>query len=518
MGVTGARAGGQGDFFGGYPPSFAPADPRADRIGVVDVGSNSVRLVVFEGHCRAPQVIFNEKVTAGLGARLEETRRLDPEGVERAIRALRRFAGLAPQLKIAALAGVATAAVREAEDGAAFRDRVERETGIRLRIASGIEEAELAAKGVLFGQPRAHGVAVDLGGGSAEFCRIEEGQLGPGLSTPLGPLRLRAIERQGRDVRAEIAAYLRTMTETFGLAGGRLYLVGGAWRALAKLAIARGRYPLQIVHEYEMTAGAARELADWVVATKPEKIAQIDGVPAGRAAAMPLSAALLAEIVRTLEPGVLTVSAFGLREGVCLDNLSPALRREDPLLAAARDQETRRARAPGYGADLADWLLGAFPARDPEDERLVRALAHLADVNWRTHPDYRAEGCWETVTRGSLTDIGHAGRAFLGAALVGRYRGTRKALGSSVAGALLGEDRLEEARRLGLAMRVAAVLAGSAPGILGATRLAREGGTLRLTIAGPAISLRGEEVDKRLDQLAKALGATAAISERTTNG
>lgn len=503
-------AGGQGDFFGDEPAGFAPVGAGADRIGVIDVGSNSVRLVVFDGRCRSPAVMFNEKVMCGLGAQLEDTGRLDPDGIERAIRALSRFAMLAPQLSVGALAGVATAAVRDAEDGPAFRDRVNAETGIRLRVASGADEARLAAKGVLFGNPRAEGVVVDLGGASVEFCRIAGGVPGPGLTTPLGPLRLRALGKRGGDVVGEIRRYLGTLTETYALDRNPMYLVGGAWRALARAQMARTDYPLKVLHEFTMRADEAADLGDWAANSRPERLAELPGVSSGRVQAMPLTGQLLAEMVRILQPGAVVVSAFGLREGVCLDNISVGVRAEDPLLSACREQEERRARAPGFGAELGAWVSTLFAPETRDDERLIRAAAYLGDVNWRTHPDFRAQSCWETVTRTTITDIGHRGRVFLGATLVARYRGSRK--GDRVEALdLLDEGAEARALNIGYAMRLGATLAGSAPGVLAMCRLERDGDGLCLRLAEPIRRLAGEEVEKRLSQLGKAMTLATRI-------
>ena len=471
-----------------------------DRIGVVDVGSNSVRLVVFEGGCRSPAVVFNEKALCGLGARLAETGRLDPEGVARARRALARFAALAPQLGVGRLAGVATAAVREAADGAAFRERIARETGIELSVASGAEEARLAAQGVLFGNPRADGVVADLGGASLELSRIGGGRPGPGRTTPLGPQRLTGSRTE---VRKHIRKVLGGLPGEYRLDGRHLYLVGGAWRALARAEMARVDYPLKVLHEYTLEAEAAMALGNWAARSRPEGLAELPGVSANRVQAMPLTGRLLAELVDILEPGQVSVSAFGLREGVCLDQIPAALREEDPLIAACRAQEARRARCPGFGAELGPWVARLLAPEDPEESRLLHAAALLADVNWRTHPDYRAQGCWETVTRTSITDLGHRGRVFLAAALVARH--SRKGA-DGPAMALLDAGTSERALIAGQAMRLGAVIAGSAPGILARARIAAAGGRLTLRLTGRAGALSGEEVDKRLGLLARAMG------------
>jgi len=224
---------------------------------------------------------------------------------------------------------------------------------------------------------------------------------------------------------------------------------------------------------------------------------------------MPLTGRLLSEMVRVFAPGTVAVSAFGLREGVCLEHISEARREEDALLAACRAQEARRARAPGFGAELGPWVANLLNLRDPGETRLVLAAAHLCDVNWRTHPDYRSQGCWETVTRTSITDLGHRGRVFLAAALVSRH--SRKGIDGAPAKALLDADTSDRALQVGHAMRLGAVLSGSTPGVLDFARIETDGGVLRLTLTGPARPLAGEEVEKRLGALAGTLGATAEL-------
>ncbi|MEM9370736.1 MAG: Ppx/GppA family phosphatase [Pseudomonadota bacterium] len=508
----------QGDFFGDQPPSFAPANIRSNvaRIGVVDVGSNSVRLVVFEGHCRAPAILFNEKVMCGLGAQLQRTGALDPEGKLRALGALKRFAALAPGLHVGALTGIGTAAIRDAVDGPAFRDEIAEETGIRLSIASGLDEARLAGQGVLFGNPRADGVVIDLGGASLEFSRLLKGRFAEGVSTPLGPLRLHSTLMQSEsDFEKEVDARLDELAELYSLDGGTLYLVGGSWRALARIEMVRNDYPIEVIHEFRMSRRAADGLCDFVAASDPEDLMAFPGVSASRVGFMPFAARLLSRVMRRVDPGDLRLSAFGLREGVCLENLPDSIRAQDPLISACQEQEARRARAPGFGAELADWAQLAIPPQDPREARLMRAAAYLADANWRTHPDFRADGCWETVTRTSITDLGHDGRVWLAAALVTRYkaRGRRRLEQMPEIGLLRPED-LDRAECVGLALRLGLTLSGAAPGILPYARVINEPDRLILQLDPEIRSFNGEEIEKRLGHLARVMDRDSEVRFR----
>jgi exopolyphosphatase/guanosine-5'-triphosphate,3'-diphosphate pyrophosphatase len=497
----------QGEFFHSQPHSFPGMEKPADRIGVIDVGSNSVRMVVFEGDSRSPAVLFNERVMCGLGARLAATGALDPQGKRRAIAALRRFAAIAAGLHVGALAAVATAAVRDASDGTAFCAEAEAATGIRVDIASGADEARLAAQGVVFGEPGADGLVVDLGGASLELCRIENGTPGPGVTTPLGPLRLMAAA-PGDGSGADIDACLSGLADRFRLDGGRIYLVGGSWRALARAHMERIDYPLRVLHEYTLSAAQALELADWAAA--PASLT-ISGISPSRAPQLPMAGRLLRHLVQTFRPGDVMVSGFGLREGVCFEHMPALVRPQSPLIAACDAQERRLARTPGFGRELATWVKAALPPLNATEDRLVEAAARLVDVNWRTHPDYRVAGSWETVTRATITDIGHAGRVFIGTILSTRYKRSRRVLEQSPMLELLEDAAIDRAVQFGLAFRLGAVLSGSTPGVLSYCPMVLSRGRLKLVLHGKATQLAGEEVEKRLRHLASEMGLDTVV-------
>jgi exopolyphosphatase/guanosine-5'-triphosphate,3'-diphosphate pyrophosphatase len=216
-------------------------------------------MVVFDGAARSPAYFFNEKVMCGLGTGIGESGVLHPAGRTRALAALKRFAMLAVDMGVSPLTAVATAAVREASDGAEFRAEVEAETGIRLWVVDGREEARLSAQGVMLGWPGAAGVICDIGGASMELATIGDGRIGKRVTTPLGPLRLQGLGGKDTDSArkarlAEIDRALSTALDEVGTGHGRLFLVGGSWRAIARLDMERRGYPLRVLHEYLVTS------------------------------------------------------------------------------------------------------------------------------------------------------------------------------------------------------------------------------------------------------------------------
>ncbi len=493
----------------GDRPSFPRRPVRDGPVAVVDVGSNTVRLVVFDGASRAPAYFFNEKVACGLGAGMAETGRLSPEGVESAVDTLRRFAALADRMKVAALDAVATAAVRDAEDGPAFVARIERETGLRLRVISGEEEARLAAVGALVGEPEGEGAVADMGGSSMELAEIGGGAVGARISLHLGPQRLAGLS--GGELKKRIDAELDRAEGVVDLTGRALFVVGGSWRAFARIEMARSGHPLQVLHGYRVEAKAAAEAADWIATQKTDALKAVPGVSAGRAAAAPLAAAVLGRLIARMKPAELRVSAFGLREGVYFEQLPPVTRALDPLIEAARKLETIQARFPGFGEELAQFVAPLAADWSAQERRLSRAACLLNDVNWRAHPDYRAVSCFETVTRANLSGLDHRDRVWLGFALMNRYGGGRRSADVAETLALLSAPARDRAKALGRAMRLGAMLSASAPGALGGAALGVEAGGLTLTLGAELRPLNGALVERRVKALADALGAPMRI-------
>lgn len=473
------------------------------RVGVVDVGSNSVRLVVFDGMARSPAYFFNEKVLCGLGRGLADTGALHPEGRERALKALHRFAALTKNMNTGPLVGVATAAVREASDGPAFVQQVERETGIILQVATGIEEAEFSAKGVLLGWPDASGMVCDIGGASMEIAQLEGGVIGACETSPLGPLKLQDYHGNlEQHIEAEVAKLLSVV----GTKAERLFLVGGSWRALARLDMVRQAYPFHVLHEYELTGEALEATAQWVQDQDADALATHTDTSTERLALVPMASRVMAALIKALQPEQIVISSYGLREGLFYDQMPNSMRSLDPLIEACRQMELSMARFPGFGRVLYEWLRPLYAQVDASERRLILAACLLHDTSWQAHPDYRAEMCFESITRANLGGVNHEGRVFLGLAILSRYKNAGYASLEVPVRELLSEERIKAAVTLGKAMRLGAMLSGAQGGCLDRTSLTVKGEDLVLTLEGESVELAGEVVEKRLASLAGQLG------------
>ena len=494
-------------------PLFDDPSVRAlSRVGVVDVGSNSVRMVVFDGAARSPAYFYNEKIMCGLGKGLAETGRLNPTGRIRALAALKRFALLAEGMGVDPLTVVATAATREAEDGPEFQAEVLRETGLRLWVINGDEEARLSAQGVLLGWPEAKGLVCDIGGNSMELARIGDGQVGKRISTPLGPFRLQQVT--GGDVkrRALIERILKTAQSAVKSSGERIYLVGGSWRVIARLDMERRNYPLTVLHEYRMTPQSLLDTLDWIAGSDLPLLRARTGTSSERMELVPLACEVLRELVRIFKPTEIDVSAYGIREGLLYEQMPPRLRQRDPLIEAARMAEMTSARVPGFGKKLYEFLLPLFKDADKERHRLIKAACLLHDTTWRAHPDYRAEVCFDNATRANLGGLDHPGRVFLGLSLLHRYKNSRSGSRLEPLFRLLSEDQIQEAEVLGKAMRFGAMFSVADPAEAGELRWSAKKRLLELNLTEHGRDLFGEVAQARFAALALALKAKTSVN------
>ncbi len=496
-------------------PLFEDPSARAlSRVGVLDVGSNSVRLVVFDGAARSPAYFFNEKILCGLGAGLSETGRLNPEGRVRALAAIRRFKLLAEGMHLPPISAVATAAVRDAEDGPEFRAEVERETGIRLYVIDGAEEARLSAQGVLLGWPGASGLICDIGGSSMELAEISGGTVGKRISSGLGPLKLAAVKGGKKGMKAHIKAVMADLAAEMGTRPERLFLVGGSWRAIAKLDMLRREYPLWVLHEYRMSPKELRKTLDWIADTDLDAVRQQTSTSAARMALVPVAALVLKRLIQTFKPREIAVSAYGIREGLLYEQMPDRLRARDPLIEACRFAEQKDARLPGFGKGLYEFLLPLYRGAKPDRLRIVKAACLLHDVTWRAHPDYRHEVTFEAATRANLGGMTHEERVFLGVALLHRYKSNREDCHFKDIFAILPEAELNKAEVLGKAMRFGAMFAVDKPQDKATLHWRPKKCELHLTIRRDAADLLGEVARARFESLAQALNAAPVVAVR----
>jgi exopolyphosphatase / guanosine-5'-triphosphate,3'-diphosphate pyrophosphatase len=485
-------------------------------IAVIDIGSNSVRLVVYEGLARSPTPLFNEKTLAGLGREVHTKGLLPPDAIEKALAALKRFRALCDIMRVENVMVLATAACREAKNGKVFIAAAERICRAKIDVISGAREARLTALGVVSGFHAPDGIVGDLGGGSLELADVHGARTGAGVTLPLGGLAL--LDRSSESVKRAEKLVKNALGKVPMLRKGRdrtFYAVGGTWRALARLHMWQTGYPLHVMHGYEMRAKEALEFARLVSRVNTDSLSQIEVVTAARRPLLPYAAIVLEHIVRRAEPKVVVFSALGIREGLLYSLLDSDDRAQDPLLAAANDFNRVRSRSPQHGQELIAWtdkfMASSGLDETGEERRLRHAACLLGDIGWRAHPDYRGEQSMNVIAHAGFVGLDHPGRAFLALSVFFRHVGVMHDELAPRLRELASTRVIDRARVLGAAMRVAYLVSAAQPGLLSKTPLKVEKHRLVLRLQGKYASLAGDRVSTRLKQLARLIGRESVI-------
>lgn len=489
------------------------ADLRPRRWGVLDIGSNSVRLVIYDISGAAFSPIYNEKVLAGLGRSLRASGRLDPDGCEAGLAALSRFTLIAKGQGVEKLLIGATAALREASDAPQFIADVKAKTGLDITPISGAEEARLSAMGLMSALPGADGLAADLGGASLELIPLRRGRLSAGETFPLGPFKMLGKDQMSAplDVKALQERIDMALAGKAFEKGRKLYLIGGAWRNLAKLHQIRTDYPLRTLQAYALPPKNAEALARW--AMSPGGQAEILASPvlsSRRAETLPYSAVLLEALLERLAPSEIIISTTGLREGLIYDALGPDIRARSALHDGCRDLARGNLQEPNFADPLYEFLKDAsqdFPRAFSEsrEDALRKAACLLAGMGKGLHPAYRAELVFEDVLYAPLSGLTHSERAFLALTLYRSFTSRAEGPNDGAIERLLSPDQRRAAEIYGLAIRLAIVASGRSPDLLEAFTLKIENGKAALTVAPQQAALMSARVKHRLKKFSQKL-------------
>nr|WP_041782013.1 Ppx/GppA phosphatase family protein [Ancylobacter novellus] len=485
-------------------------------IAVIDIGSNSVRLVVYERLSRSPTPIFNEKASCGLGREVATTGRLNPDAVEKALATLRRFRVLCDRMGVGRLIVLATAAARDASNGAEFVAACSEICRTEVELLSGKREAQLSGLGIISGVHHANGVVGDLGGGSLELADLHGHRIGAGVTFPLGGLALQ--DTSGRSLKkAEkiVKELLSKETHLEHLKGRTFYAVGGTWRALFRLHMFQRGYPLHVMHGYVIPAKEALEFCRLVRRVPVDTLSRIDTVSDVRRPLLAYGALVLEHIIRIGKPANIYLSAQGVREGRLFELLTDDEKKSDPLITATTELNEVRSRSPEHGWELVEWtdrfMHSTGIDESAEEKRLRHAACLLSDISWRAHPDYRGEQSLNLIAHAAFIGVDHPGRAFLALAIYYRHVGLIDEDLSPRIRELVSARFLDRARILGAAMRVGYILSAAMPGTLPQTPLLVERGKVALHLKGDLAPLGGDRVVNRLRTLGRLIGRESAI-------
>jgi len=478
-------------------------------VAIVDIGSNSVRLVVYESQTRAAATLQNEKAICAIGRDMVSTGRLHAEGCAEALEALARFRMIADGLGVEQREAVATAAARDASNGAEFVRRGEGAWGSPIRVLAGEDEARIAAEGVVAGIPDADGLAADLGGGSLDMVSVKDGRTSGAVTLPFGPLRLMDQSKGDPDKARDIVD--KGLKSLSGLSAHSLYAVGGIWRSFARVDMEEHNYPLHVLQQYTIPRGRALRLCKVLAGLSRDSLRKIRVVSRRRADSLPYGAVVLERLVEAGGIKEVVISAYGLREGILHARLPSEERAKDPLVEFARAANARQARVPDHAVEMFNWTAPLFEGESAELTRVREASAYFSDVGWRRHPDDRAVGAMGQVLTAPFAGADHRVRALIASSVFHRYSGDEDFPHERALGELLDKDDERRARLLGLTWRFAFSLSSSAAGELSHYKLRVTPGKVVLEVPRKREAIASEPVQRRLGELAEAMDRRGEI-------
>ncbi len=497
----------------GTSPSIQASRHGPGKVAIIDIGSNTLRLVVYDAPMRLPIPMFNEKAQCELGRGQAVSGRLNPAGVELAYASLSRFINLSQAMGVDHLELVATAAVRDASDGADFVAEVKRRFGLDVQVLSGSEEAKLAAMGLLSGVPQADGIVGDLGGGSLDLVGLDTGAFAEQGTLPLGHLRLADVMENGQvAARKLIAESLAELPWIKQAKGRTLYAIGGSWRALARIFISQIDHPLHVVDNFTLRCSDALHLSRLIADQSKDSLQRIPGIASRRMESLPAASMVLQALIEVIEPQSVTFSGFGMREGKLLKILPDEIRHQDTLIDACKSYSERIGRFALRGNEILEWMSPLFEQEAPGERRLRLAACLLSDIGWSEHPDYRAEHAFHRVLRIPFAGLTHPNRVLLAEAVYVRYNGDPDSILVAPVRSLLDPAQQSWVQVVGLALRLAHTLSGSAPGLLEQTRLKVGDSKLTLVVPEDSKLFVSESIERRLKTLGRSLGLKGAIN------
>ncbi len=430
---------------------------------IIDIGSNSLRLVIFKELQRYPLKILDDSVLCRLGD-LDEHGNLKAERMEMAYAALRRYKAICHSLRVDKIYPIATAVVRDAANQAPFIKRVKELCGASVQIISAEEEAHYSASGVISAFSSPHGLVADLGGSSMELIRLDQGRLCEKISIPVGPLALSKTPESERDLLLERCFH--AASPLFARSPETLYLVGGSARAFAKAYMEKTNHPIEIIHGYEMTSSQALEALDWLESQTPTTLDLFSLRVSRRKAMLPLAARPLRFLIESAHPKRIIFSNYGLREGFAHTLLPREEQRIDALLASCQTVASVYEKFPLPTAHIGAWMepiltYGGFTEK--KWDRLLAAMTHLSDCGWTAFHEHRADYAFSKVMHSPWILCTHQERLILALALYYRYDGKSPECALLPYGNLLGDQELSFARTVGLLLSFYAILFDNMP-------------------------------------------------------
>ena len=471
---------------------------KHEPIGVIDIGSNSIRMVIYRRYGRYPLPLFNERVTVKLGEGLDQNEMLSPDKIALALSALRRFSHIMNAMSLERTIVVATAAVRRAKNAAVFTTPAEEIIGVPITVLSAQDEARLVTLGLTANMPHVSCLVADLGGGSLELVLVKEGQVQKSTSLNMGHLSTRT--------ESEIGTLLCAVDWLGDVAGATLYGIGGSFRALGSAYVKRSNYPLFLLHRLELNVPTVLDILTSLQGDEPD----LQGIPAGRRDSIGMAADIMAALIRRSGVSQLAISGTSIRDGLVADMDTGFSPKKDPLLSACKEIANHSQRFDGLNDVLIDCLSPIASLLDiPDPQRLLKAACLLSDISWNEPSELRGALATDRILALPIFSLSHKERAWLAKVVYHRYIGMKENKPTlPVFNRLLTPAESKGALALGVGLRFALIYCAGIPDYLSAIQFKVTDEAIYYDVAAHGLPLFDEHSERRLRVFAKACNRT----------
>jgi exopolyphosphatase/guanosine-5'-triphosphate,3'-diphosphate pyrophosphatase len=490
---------------------FKSEEKTKTKQAIIDLGSNSIRMLIYDDFKLNPIPLFNEKAVCKLGKNLDKSKKLNADGCVSALKVLNRFKEILEVSEVRNLQIVATAALREADDAKSFLDKVEEIFNTEPRVLTGEEEAETAANGVILGFGNIDGVVADLGGGSLELTRVSNNIIHEKISLPLGVLRLMnnpIIKKKN------LPKYIRNMLKDYKWLIEKklknLYVVGGTWRALLKNHIYQDDYPLHVLHQYRLNRYSAVKYLNKISNLNKSSLKSLEPITKSRTQFLPYSSIILNELIEIVDPKYIICSISGLREGH-MDFIYNKDKTKIDILNSHID--TIVFQKGDFGKSYLkyfNFIKPAFDGNEIFNDKLLNLSCILSKMDWGLGAFQKAGLVFNEVLNTPILQLSHQERVMIALASFWRhcslkYNPNYKYLG------LLTNNQIINSKRVGAALRLSESLTSLSSLLLDEFKIYKRRQTLYLKIPRVHMDIVSKQVTKKFKALAKIMELESSI-------
>jgi len=384
---------------------------KRDSVGLIDIGSNTVRLCIYKGNMRNPDVLYNKKFFCGLGEYRPGTKEITKESEKKCVNSIIFFNSILDEIKTNQNIAICTAAIRNASNRKQIVKQISKVFKGKVITLLGSEEAELAAKGVIAAIPNACGTMIDMGGGSIELASIDKNKLNKIKSFPLGILNFEQKDKEVKNFIKELSTKHKLQKN--------FYLIGGTFRSIARCFIYFNEMPLNEIHQLKINKTHFKSLQSKISTLNYEQLSKVPKISIDRVKHLHIALKVIDQIFSNTQCETLIYPRYGIREGYIYSKLPKKLQNQDPTEISLNLIAKNRCRFLLFNQRSFNWIEKKylqFKNKKLSDDRLrvLKLACQISDLGWEQGSKNRAQYALSSILNLPLIGIGYNEKILIG--------------------------------------------------------------------------------------------------------